>query len=657
MRNISLITILAFLFTVNISAEVEISGFYKNESAINTESGVNIGDYENDGTQNSHDNDDVLKSEHTLKLFINGDLGSDSSYHVELNAVADTSGVDSYYKGYQPYTQRDILREAYIDIETNAGWLIRAGKQQVVWGTVDGAKLLDMINPTDYSEMAQNSMEDSRITTWMLNAEKDTAAGNFQIVVSQARENIFAGLNRDINTDVRANNATTGADETQNKGHNQGHPFMMKGVDTITGKRNGFLNGVPDLGSIALGFAGLFTPAGLAGSTGVTVGEFANSNAATVAGMGIPGGGDGAQTLAGYAGNYDFNLSDATSASAWSADSNPNSMFEYMDRTPFSTFNTFVNAKSKYEYDMPNEDDLNLAFRLNKSLDSGLNYSLNYSYNYDPNPVINLYWTNDAGEKLTVVRGATYNTATDKTAGISLQDSDGNNYGATFGNSAILVFEQTLERAHNAGVAFDYALDTQNLGPVVLKGEFLYQKDVYSPIFDRGKLAIGDLAGALKMNKGDRFKYALGADITVMTNMMVSAQFIQDRNLDYVDDNKDFDGSACTAAEGANCGIYTGDFATMHMSNGFQKAKENKEFYSLFLSKPFGDSAQHRWNNLFMYEDQGEGGMWNRFDIEYVINDDAIATFEWNEYFGEENSQFGQLNNSSNIQVGFKILF
>ena len=41
----------------------------------------------------------------------------------------------------------------------------------MVWGTADGMKLLDMINPTDYSEMAQNQMEDSRIPVWMINAE------------------------------------------------------------------------------------------------------------------------------------------------------------------------------------------------------------------------------------------------------------------------------------------------------------------------------------------------------------------------------------------------------------------------------------------------------------------------------------------------------
>ena len=37
------------------------------------------------------------------------------------------------------------------------------------------------------------------------------------------------------------------------------------------------------------------------------------------------------------------------------------------------------------------------------------------------------------------------------------------------------------------------------------------------------------------MVKGDRAKIVLGADITAMTNMMISAQFIQDSNLDFVD--------------------------------------------------------------------------------------------------------------------------
>jgi|GEM_PF-6268773 len=37
---------------------------------------------------------------------------------------------------------------------------------------------------------------------------------------------------------------------------------------------------------------------------------------------------------------------------------------------------------------------------------------------------------------------------------------------------------------------------------------------------------------------------------------------------------------------------------TLHLSNGLQKAQKNKEFVSLFFSKPFGEEQQGRWNNI-----------------------------------------------------------
>jgi len=133
--------------------------------------------------------------------------------------------------------------------------------------------------------------------------------------------------------------------------------------------------------------------------------------------------------------------------------------------------------------------------------------------------------------------------------------------------------------------------------------------------------------------------------------MLVSGQFIQWRNLDYVNTGVDSSGNACTTA---NCGRYTGDMASMHLSNGLQKDEENKNFYSLFLSKPFGDSGEGRWNNIFIYEENG--GKWNRFDVEYGFDDQLIGTFEVNKYFGDENTMFGQFENASNVQVGIKYL-
>ena len=194
------------------------------------------------------------------------------------------------------------------------------------------------------------------------------------------------------------------------------------------------------------------------------------------------------------------------------------------------------------------------------------------------------------------------------------------------------------------------AVETAALGPVVIRGEALYQKDVESPVIDRKKLGHGDLVGGLTMVEGDTFKYVLGADITVMTNMMVSAQLIQERNLDYIDEAQ-----TVNSEYGANHGRYTADRAAMHLSNGLQKAEENKEFYSLFFSKPFGASAEHRWNNIFMFEENG--GKWNRLDAEFSIDDDTQATVEYNKYWGDTNTQFGQLEAASNIQVGVKYSF
>ena len=183
-----------------------------------------------------------------------------------------------------------------------------------------------------------------------------------------------------------------------------------------------------------------------------------------------------------------------------------------------------------------------------------------------------------------------------------------------------------------------------------MRGEFLYDQGTMQPVITRKAANSMDLEHGFFVNsfsakETDFVKYVLGADITALTNMMISAQIIQIRNLDFVDEgNKD-----------ATTWRYSGDTAAMHLSNNLQKGEKNKEFYSLFFSKPFGASGEHRWNNIFMFEENG--GKWNRLDAEFSINDDTQATVELNNYFGDENTQFGQLSKSSNIQVGVKYSF
>ena len=147
---------------VCVHAEIEVSAELKNESSFFTESGDVTGQARTTAGSDGHQQGDLMKFENSARIFINGDLGEESSWHAELRPVVNTAGTNADYKYHRNYTQNDYLREAYVDTSTS-GWDFRLGKQQVVWGTADGIKLLDIINPTDFRELNQNAMEDARI--------------------------------------------------------------------------------------------------------------------------------------------------------------------------------------------------------------------------------------------------------------------------------------------------------------------------------------------------------------------------------------------------------------------------------------------------------------------------------------------------------------
>ena len=68
----------------------------------------------------------------------------------------------------------DWLRECYLDYYSET-LDIRIGKQQVVWGTADGVKILDIINPIDYREfnleLTRALDADVKIPLWMTKIE------------------------------------------------------------------------------------------------------------------------------------------------------------------------------------------------------------------------------------------------------------------------------------------------------------------------------------------------------------------------------------------------------------------------------------------------------------------------------------------------------
>ncbi len=672
-------------------AEIEVSGFLKNETAIFSNGGAQTGLRQTTFDQQRHDTGDLLKFQNQARIFANAYFGESSVIHADLNFIYDTEGVRDRYKGHWNYSQQDYLRELYFE-STASDWFFRLGKQQVVWGTADGIKLLDIINPTDYRELNQNAMEDSRIPIWMVNAERSIGDnGNLQFIISQVQENLIPGVNdggsktRSVQYGAVPPSQTNpfGVSNSGLVGSDSGQAFIFKGVDTITGRVNGFLNIGAAMGGVTTTFYGdglTQTFTNPLGGANPAQPEFASVGAFTQGSFTSNPGGPGhcaapdPNGISGAACLKQFseitnqgvtNLIDADpgTGTGWDT-SNPNSTWEFMPDATFATFNAFRGMSTRYKRDLPESDsNANVGGRYKANLDSGLNFSLNYFYAYDANPSVDIHWADPtSGEKLTVQQTQNgiggrilqlHNSAGQYYGAPNVDFSQGvNDAGATdvvaggnwSGTAPQLVFVESSNRIHNAGGAFDYALDTDFLGPVVLRGEFLYQKDVKSPVIDRRELSHGNLTEALTTRKGDWFKYVLGVDITVMRNLLISSQFIQFRNLDYVD---------YTTPDGY--GVYTGDRASMHLSNGLKKDMENREFFSFFLSKPFGPSDEHRVNNITIWEEMG--GFWNRFDVEYSFSDELIGSFEWNSYFGNEDTTFGQFENSSNLQVGLKYIF
>lgn len=70
----------------------------------------------------------------------------------------------------------EVLREFYFDITPTENLSFRIGKQQVVWGETDGLRLMDIINPSDYSKDfilrdSDAGYEETRIPLWLIKGE------------------------------------------------------------------------------------------------------------------------------------------------------------------------------------------------------------------------------------------------------------------------------------------------------------------------------------------------------------------------------------------------------------------------------------------------------------------------------------------------------
>ncbi|MGD8909112.1 MAG: RNA polymerase-associated protein rapA, partial [Chromatiales bacterium] len=107
-------------------AQVEISGYLKNETSAFTEDGQVTAEADTMIDEDGHESGDLLKFENSARVFMNGYFGEESSWHADLNFIYDSEGVNDDYKGHKLYTQHDYLRELYVDTYA-ADWSLRLG--------------------------------------------------------------------------------------------------------------------------------------------------------------------------------------------------------------------------------------------------------------------------------------------------------------------------------------------------------------------------------------------------------------------------------------------------------------------------------------------------------------------------------------------------
>lgn len=91
---------------------------------------------------------------------------------------------DTYAPASRPATPGDAtiaeLRDAYVEFFLPSG-LLRVGKQQIVWGALDGLKVLDALNPQHFREFILEDFSESRIGLWSLYADVNLGAWRTEV--------------------------------------------------------------------------------------------------------------------------------------------------------------------------------------------------------------------------------------------------------------------------------------------------------------------------------------------------------------------------------------------------------------------------------------------------------------------------------------------
>lgn len=94
--------------------------------------------------------------------------------------------LDSYSGASRPFTAGSRtfaeIRDAYLEWRRGSHRL-RLGKQQIVWGALDGLKVLDTLNPQSFREFILEDFGASRIGLWSLYADTTVGATRLEVAL------------------------------------------------------------------------------------------------------------------------------------------------------------------------------------------------------------------------------------------------------------------------------------------------------------------------------------------------------------------------------------------------------------------------------------------------------------------------------------------
>jgi len=108
---------------------------------------------------------------HDLKIFASGSLNVDWAYHRESSDWKDKGFDESRDRLHFFDKGRDLLKEFHVTWSPG-DFIIRAGKQIVVWGETDGFRIMDQINPLDQRRgFTDVEFETTIIPLWLLRIE------------------------------------------------------------------------------------------------------------------------------------------------------------------------------------------------------------------------------------------------------------------------------------------------------------------------------------------------------------------------------------------------------------------------------------------------------------------------------------------------------